>query len=81
MRVDDCNGRELDEWLAAATGRSVEQVHRELEEGERRRNLVADELLEAGFSGPPLLDGVMRLTGLDEAGAQALIARRTKETS
>ena len=73
------DGREVDEWLAAATGSTPEQVHRELEEGERRRNFVADELIEAGFTGPPLLDGVMRLTGLDETQAQALIARRTKD--
>jgi hypothetical protein len=73
--------REVDEWLAAATGSSVEQVHRELEEGDRRRNFVADELIDAGFTGPPLLDGVMRLTGLDEAEAKALIVRRTKEAS
>jgi hypothetical protein len=71
----------VDEWLAAATGTDVEQVHREREEGERRRNFVADELIEAGFSGPALLDGVMRLTGLDEVGAQALIARRSEASS
>jgi hypothetical protein len=69
----------VDEWLAAATGVDVEQVHREREEGERRRNFVADELIEAGYTGPTLLDGVMRLTGLDEAEARALISRRTKE--
>ena len=71
--------REVDEWLAAATGSTAEEVHRELEEGIRRRNFVADELMEAGFTGPPLLDGVMRLTGLDEAEAQALIERRKQE--
>jgi hypothetical protein len=69
----------VDEWLAAATGVDVEQVHREREEGERRRIFVADELIEAGFTGPPLLDGVMRLTGLDEAEARALIERRSEE--
>jgi hypothetical protein len=73
--------REVDEWLAAATGSTPEEVHRELEEGERRRDFVADELIDAGFAGPPLLDGVMRLTGLEEAEARALIARRTKEVS
>jgi hypothetical protein len=71
----------VDEWLAAATGTDVEQVHREREEGERRRNFVADELIEAGFTGPALLDGVMRLTGLDEPGARALIARRSQASS
>jgi hypothetical protein len=71
----------VDEWLAAATGTDLEQVHREREEGERRRNFVADELIDAGFTGPALLDGVMRLTGLDEAQARALIAERSKEAS
>ena len=71
----------VDEWLAAATGTDVEQVHREREEGERRRSFIADELIEAGFTGAALLDGVMRLTGLDEAEAQALIARREGTTS
>jgi hypothetical protein len=68
----------VDEWLAAATGTDVEQVHREREEGERRRNFVADELIEAGFTGAALVDGVMRLTGLDESQARALIAERMK---
>ena len=71
----------VDEWLAAATGTDVEQVHREREEGERRRAFVADELIDAGFTGPALLDGVMRLTGLDDAQARALIAERSKEGS
>lgn len=71
----------VDEWLAAATGVDVDQVHREREEGERRRIFVADELIEAGYTGPALLDGVMRLTGLDEAEARALIARREKESA
>jgi hypothetical protein len=70
----------VDAWLAAASGINVEQVHREREEGERRRTFVADELIEAGFTGPALLDGVMRLTGLDEAAARALIERRAKES-
>jgi hypothetical protein len=69
----------VDEWLAAATGVDVEQVHREREEGERRRIFVADELIEAGYTGSALLDGVMRLTGLDEAEARALIERREKD--
>jgi hypothetical protein len=71
----------VDEWLAAATGTDLEQVHREREEGERRRNFVADELIEAGFTGHALLDGVMRLTGLDEAEARALIAERAQRSS
>lgn len=74
-------GEGVDEWLAAATGTDVEQVHRELEEGERRRIFVADELIDAGFTGPALLDGVMRLTGLDDAQARALIAERLKAVS
>jgi hypothetical protein len=38
---------------------------------------VADELLEAGFRGPLLLEFVMRLTGTDEAGAASLVNRRS----
>jgi hypothetical protein len=71
----------VDEWLAAATGTDVEQVHHEREEGERRREFVADELIEAGFAGSALLDGVMRLTGLDEPEARALVARREARRS
>ncbi len=43
----------------------------------RRRptqTFVADELIEAGFPGTALPDGVMRLTGLEEEQAQAAIA-------
>jgi hypothetical protein len=69
---------DVHEWLAAATGSDPEDVSRELAEGERRRIFVADELIDAGFSGGALLDGVMRLTGLDEAGAQRLIASRSE---
>jgi uncharacterized protein (DUF1810 family) len=70
---------EVEVWLAEATGIDAKQVHRELEEGIRRRQFVADELIEAGFSPAAVLDGVMRLTGLDEAQARELIAERTKE--
>jgi hypothetical protein len=71
--------REVEAWLAEATGIDAEQVHRELEEGQRRRQFVADELIESGFSPPAVVDGVMRLTGLDEAEARALVAERMKE--
>ncbi len=67
---------EVGEWLAQATGLDADDVSRQLEEGERRRTFVADELIEAGFAGAALLDGVMRLTGLDEEQTQALIDTR-----
>ena len=48
-------------------------------EGARRRAFVVDELLEAGLTGAELLDLVVRLTGLDEASARALIASHTNK--
>ena len=69
---------DVHEWLAAATGSDPEVVRRELAEGDRRRIFVADELIDAGFEGAALLEGVMRLTGLDEAQAQRLIAGRSR---
>ena len=65
---------ELAEWLAARTGMPLDQVERSLEEGARRREFVVSELLEAGVRGGELLELVVRLTGLDDAGARALIA-------
>ena len=69
---------ELASWLAAQTDSDPEQVEAELEIGERRRAFVVDELVEAGFTGGELLDLVLRLTGLDPAGARALIAARAE---
>jgi len=69
---------ELASWLAAQTHSNPEQVEAELEIGERRRAFVVDELVEAGFTGGELLDLVLRLTGLDRAGAKALIAARAE---
>jgi hypothetical protein len=66
--------RELEEWLATATGAPREEVQRELEEGRLRRDFVVAELVEAGLTGTELLHLVLRLTGLDEVGARALIA-------
>ena len=68
---------ELAAWLASRTGAPLDEVGRELDEGTRRRAFVVDELLEAGLTGPELLDLVVRLTGLDEAGARALIVAHT----
>jgi len=61
-------------WLAARTGMPLDQVERSLDEGARRRAFVVCELLEAGVRGGELLELVVRLTGLDDAGARALIA-------
>jgi hypothetical protein len=64
----------LTAWLAEATGDDPAHVRAELELGERRRAFVACELIEAGFTGAPLREQLMRLTGVDEVQAHALIA-------
>ena len=61
-------------WIAETTGLDVREVAAGFEEGELRRKVVVDELLEAGIEGPELLDLVMRLTGLPQHDARALIA-------
>lgn len=63
-------------WLAAATDSDPSEVAAELDEGERRRTFVVDELLEAGYRDGELLELVERLTGLDDVQARALIAER-----
>jgi hypothetical protein len=65
--------REVTLWLAAATGEDPAAVEAELELGERRRAFVFNELSEAGYTGAALLDYLMRLTGIDERQARALI--------
>jgi hypothetical protein len=65
-------------WLAAQTETDGRQIEAELEEGERRRAFVADELIEAGFTGSELVELAMRLTGLTSAGVQALIVARAE---
>lgn len=65
-------------WLAAQTHTASDQVEAELELGERRRQFVADELIDAGFTGSELHELVMRLTGLGQAVARALIAARVE---
>jgi len=71
--------RDVESWLAAATGTDAGQVHRELAQGELRRAFVADELLEAGFTGGELIDYVMRLTGLDARQARSLVEARARK--
>ena len=61
-------------WLAETTGLDVRDVEAGLAEGDLRRKVVVDELIEAGLTGPELLDLVMRLTGLPQDEAIALIA-------
>ncbi len=63
---------EVAEWLAERPG-SMERDQPSTRGGDRRRTF-ADELIEAGFPGTALPDGVMRLTGLEEEQAQAAIA-------
>lgn len=67
----------LTKWLAARTQTDPEQIEAELQLGERRRAVIVDELVAAGLAGSELLEQVMRLTGLDAAGARALIAARS----
>ena len=68
----------LTEWLAARTQTDPGQIEAELQLGERRRAAVVDELVAAGLIGQELLEQVMGLTGLDAAGARALIATRSQ---
>jgi hypothetical protein len=65
---------ELAAWLASRTGASRDDIARQLAEGAERRSFVVAELLDAGLAGNELLELVVRLTGVDEAGARALIA-------
>ena len=66
----------LASWLAEQGDVDPEQVAAELEIGARRRAFVVDELVDAGFEGAELVELTMALTGLDNAGAQDLIAAR-----
>jgi len=68
-------------WLAAATGGDPAAVAAELELGERRRAFVFSELSEAGYTGAALLDYLMRLTGIDERQARALIAEHERQSA
>ena len=61
-------------WIAEKTGLDVREVAAGFEEGELRRKVVVDELLEAGIGGAELVDLVMRLTGLPRHETLALIA-------
>ena len=65
-------------WLADATESDPGEVAAELDEGERRRTFVVDELLDAGYREGELLELAVRLTGLDDLQARALIAARER---
>jgi hypothetical protein len=69
---------DLTPWLADATSTSPEQVEEELEEGDRRRAFVVNELVEAGFAGSMLLLQVIKLTGVDDVTGHALIAAQAR---
>jgi hypothetical protein len=69
------------EWLAAQTHTDARQVRDELELGSRRRVFVVDELLDAGFTGRALLEGVVRLTALGADDARTLIETRRSANS
>ena len=67
--------RDLTAWLASATGDDPVRVAAELELGERRREFVFNELVEAGYTGGALLEYLIRLTGVDEQEARELTTR------
>lgn len=69
---------DLATWLAAQGDADRDQVAAELEVGARRRAFVVDELVDAGFTGAQLVVLTMQITGVDDAGAQALIAARAE---
>jgi hypothetical protein len=71
--------RSLAEWLAEHTASDLTKVEQELELGRRRRAFVVDELVDAGLSGPTLIDGIVRCTGIDVDEAVALVAARAPE--
>ncbi len=73
--------RDLTLWLAAATGEDPADVAAELELGERRRAFVFNELSEAGYAGADLLDYLMRLTGIDQREAKALISEHEQRSA
>ena len=64
---------DLATWLAAATGDDPVRVAAELELGERRREFVFNELVEAGYTGGDLLDFLVRLTGMSAHDARAAV--------
>jgi hypothetical protein len=66
-------------WIAETTGLDVREIAAGFEEGELRRKLTVDELLDAGIDGPELVDLVMRLTGLPHHQAVELIAAERAE--
>jgi hypothetical protein len=63
-------------WLAEATQSDPGEVAAELDEGDRRRSFVVDELIDAGYRNGELLELAVRLTGLDDLQARGLIAAR-----
>ena len=63
-------------WLAEATQSDPSEIAAELDEGERRRAFVVDELIDAGYRNGELRELAVRLTGLDDVQARALIAER-----
>jgi hypothetical protein len=71
-------GQDPASWLAAATDGDATEVAAELDVGERRRTFVVDELLDAGYTGGELLELVVRLTGLDDLQARALMTARER---
>ena len=67
-------------WLAEATDSDPSETAAELDEGERRRTFIADELLDAGYRDGELLELVVRLTGLDDPQARTLITHEVRRS-
>jgi len=65
-------------WLAEATQSDPTEVAADLDEGERRRVFVVDELIDAGYRNGELLELAVRLTGLGDLQARRLIAARAR---
>jgi hypothetical protein len=78
--VENTVNRDVADWLAAATGDDPAEVAAALALGERRRAFVFNELTEAGYTGAALLDYLMRLTGIDERHARALIEEHDRQS-
>jgi hypothetical protein len=65
---------DLAAWLSAATGMDPAVVAAELELGNRRRDFVLHELADAGYASESMVNLLVRLTGVDERQARALVA-------
>jgi hypothetical protein len=68
-------------WLVEHTELDTEEVEKGLEEGRLRREAVVFELVDAGLTGPELVQMVVALTGLPAGEARELIAAQVPEVA